>query len=268
MDFLTRVAVSSSIEHGSVIAGGNNSRNFYFLPEFTQLFQLKPSQLRQSRINFPWYGYCLSMNESFVQEIIMLTRKPIAYKSSIDNNVQNLFRWFLAAALVACVIGAVPVVRADTKPIADNVFIQDSFTNAQTEIEMSKVALEKSTNTRTKKLAKAIIKDNSAANAQLRALATTRRLTIPAQLDKDRQQQIEQLRNSSKENFDTVYRQHMQQTHVAAIELFDNVAKNPRADAELRVFASQCLPLFKKHQQMLEKIGGEPVKVAQRQPGA
>lgn len=197
----------------------------------------------------------------------MFTRQLTAYKFSIDNNVQNLFRWFLATALVACAIGAAPVVRADNKPVADNVFIQDSFTNAQTEIEMSRVALEKSANARTKKLAKAIIKDNNAANAQLLTLANTRRLTIPTQLDKDRQQQIELLRGSSKENFDTVYRQQIQQMHVAAIQLFDNVAKNPRADAELRVFASQRLPLFKKHQQMLEKIGAQPVKVAQRQPG-
>lgn len=197
----------------------------------------------------------------------MFNRQLIACKCSIDN-VQNLFRWFLAAALVACAISAVPVARADNKPVADNIFIQDSFTNAHTEIAMSQIALEKSTNARTKKLAKAIIKDNNAANAQLRTLANTRKLTIPTQLDKDRQQQVELLRNSSKENFDTVYRQQMQQTHVAAIQLFDNVAKNPRADAELRVFASQRLPLFKKHQQMLEKIGAEPVKVAQRQPDA
>jgi putative membrane protein len=203
-----------------------------------------------------------------VQEIIMLTHKLIAYKCSIGNNVQNLLRWFLAAALIACAIGAAPVVRADDKPITDNVFIQDSYTNAQTEIEMSRVALEKSANTRTKKLAKAIIKANSAANAQLRTLANTRKLTIPAQLDKDRQQQIEQLKISSRENFDSVYRQQMQQIHVAAIQLFDNVAKNPRADAELRVFASKRLPQFKKHQQMLEKIGGQPVVVTQRQPGA
>lgn len=197
----------------------------------------------------------------------MLTQKTISYELSPEDQRPYLLRWLLLAALLAIALGNAPLVRADNQPITDTMFIQDSFSAAQVEIEMSRVALAKSTNARTKKLAKAIIKENSAANDQLRILASSRKLTVPAQLDDDRRQQIEQLKSASKGNFDTAYRQQMQQTHVAAIELFDKVAKNPRADAELRVFASQRLPLFKKHQQMLEKIGGEPVKVTQRQPG-
>lgn len=173
--------------------------------------------------------------------------------------------WFLACALSAALLTGAQLAQAATKPITDDAFVRDSFSNAQVEIAMSKVALEKSANPSTKKLAKAIIKDQGSANEKLRALASTRRLTVPTELDKAQMQQLEQLKTSDKKSFDALYRQHLQQTHVESIQLFDQVAKNPRADAELRVFASQRLPLYKKQQQMLEKIAGDTTKSVQRQ---
>ena len=162
-------------------------------------------------------------------------------------------------------LGCIQLAHAADKSITDKSFVQDTFSNAQIEIAMSKVALEKSTNSNTKKLAKTIIKDNGSANEKLLALASTRKLTVPTQLDQEQMQQLEQLKSSDKKSFDILYSQHLQQTHVESIQLFDQVAKNPRADAELRVFASQRLPSYKKQQQMLEKIAGDSGKAAPRQ---
>lgn len=168
------------------------------------------------------------------------------------------YRWLrtlLLAALFA--LACVPFVHAD-QPMTDQEFVHNSFNNIQIESEMSRVALAKSTNARTKKLAKAIIKDNDAATAKLRSLAAPRRLDVPAQLDKSGQQQVAQLKNAAPKDFDALYRQQMAHAHGAAAQLFDKVAANPRADAEFRVFASQRLPQIKKQQQQLEKIAGEP----------
>lgn len=160
--------------------------------------------------------------------------------------------------------GSAHIAHAAPGTITDKDFVQEAFSNAQVEIELSRVAVEKGANARTKKLAKTIIKENSAANAQLRTLAATRKLELPAQLDKDQQQRVEQLKQSDRKAFDATYRKELEQMHVASIQLFDKVAKNPRSDAELRVFASQRLPLYKKQQEMLEKIGASAAKVAQR----
>jgi putative membrane protein len=181
------------------------------------------------------------------------------------NVLRSILATTLATALLA--LGSIQLAHAADKPVTDNVFVRDSFSNSQVEIALSQVALEKSANARTKKVAKTIIKDNGSANQKLRELASTRRLEIPTQLDKDQIQQVEQLKNSDRKNIDALYSRHMQQTLVESIQLFDQVAKNPRADAELRVFAAQRLPLFKKQQQMLQKIAGDAPKVAQRQAG-
>jgi putative membrane protein len=186
------------------------------------------------------------------------------FRQEFDARMQMLW-WFLACTLTAALLTGAQLTHAVDKPVTDDAFVRDSFSNAQVEIAMSKVALEKSTNPSTKKLAKKIIKEHGSANEKLRALASTRKLAIPTELDKAQMQQLEQLKTSDKKNFDALYRQHLQQTHVESIQLFDQVAKNPRADAELRVFASQRLPLYKKQQQMLEKIAGGTPKSAQRQ---
>jgi putative membrane protein len=179
----------------------------------------------------------------------------------------TVLRSSLTALLMTLVfaLGAAQLAHAAGKPLTDKEFVRDSFSNAQIEIAMSQVALEKSTSASTKKLAKTIIKENGAANEKLRALASTRRVDVPGQLSEGQLQQLQQLKNSDKKSFDALYSQHLQQTHVASIQLFDQVARNPRADAELRVFASQRLPAFKKQQQQLDKIAGNTGKAAQRQ---
>lgn len=199
---------------------------------------------------------------------------PSHPKSQLGRRIRRTFnarmhelRSLMTTAMMATLLalGAVQLAHAAEKPVTDNAFVQDSFSNAQAEIAMSKVALEKSSNASTKKLAKTIIKDNGSANEKLRSLASTRKLTVPTELDKAQLQQLEQLKNSDKKTFDALYSQHLQQMHVASIQLFDQVAKNPRADAELRVFASQRLPAIRKQQQMLEKIAGSSGKPVQRQ---
>lgn len=177
------------------------------------------------------------------------------------------YRWLWNLVLAAVVaLACTPFVHAD-QPMTDQEFVQNSFNNIQMESEMSRVALEKSTNARTKKLARTIIKDNDAATVKLRSLAAPRRLDVPAQLDKEGQQQVAQLKSAAPKDLDALYRQQMAQAHGAAAQLFDKVAANPRADAEFRVFASQRLPQIKKQQQQLEKIAGEPAtKTAKSTP--
>jgi putative membrane protein len=181
------------------------------------------------------------------------------YRSS-GRRLNLVRRWLIGCTLL--VIGSASTFAAE--PITDDVFIRDAFASAQTEISLSQLALQKSTNAGVKKFAKAIIKDHSAANDQLRTLAASRKLSVPTALSRDGQQQIENFKNIDTKGFDAAYREQIQQTHTSAIELFDQVAKNPRADAELRVFASKRLPLYKKHNQMIDKLNVAPVKIAQR----
>lgn len=174
---------------------------------------------------------------------------------------------FLAAAALSLALAAAtaPLAHAKNEPVTDRSFVQDTFSNSQIDTAISKVALQKSASQQTKKLAKAVIKENDTANVKLRELAAARKVDIPTALDKEQQQQLAQLQSSDPKTVDTLYRQHMQQTLTESQQLFDQVAKNPRADAELRVFASQRLPAIKKQQQMLDKMSASAPKVAQRQ---
>ena len=177
----------------------------------------------------------------------------------------NYFRSVRAVSFALLSILISPALHAAAnQPITDDEFVREAFAGAKSEIILSQIALDKSRNSGVKKIANTIIKDNNAANQQLRELADARRLEVPTALDKDDQQQIDRLRSVDKEGVDRAYREKIQQTHSVAMELFDRVAKNPRSDAEFRVFATKRLALYKKHSQMIDKLNLAPAKVAQR----
>jgi putative membrane protein len=161
-------------------------------------------------------------------------------------------------------LAAAQTIRAENAPITDDGFVRDAFLSNQTEIEISSIAVEKSHNAGVKKLAKAIIKDYTTANAELRSLAAPKRLEVPALLDSSHKAQVEQLKSIDNQAFDTRYRAQIQQHHDAAIAMYDRIAKNPRSDAELRVYASKMLPVLQKYQKAVVKMSGAPIAVANR----
>jgi len=187
----------------------------------------------------------------------------LSFRRAISSR-SNWISGLAFSSVLLCAALSAPLHAADKQPITDDIFLREAFVSARTEIILSKIALEKSRNSGVKKIAKVIIADNSAANDQLRVLAAARKLGVPILLDKDDQQQIEQLKNSDKESLDTTYRGNIQRTHDIAMELFDRIAKNPRADAEFRVFATQRLTLYKKHSQMIAKLNLTPGKAPQQ----
>jgi putative membrane protein len=186
----------------------------------------------------------------------------IAKKISIDTS--NIMVVVFAALLAVAAIVAAPVARADNAPITDDGFVRDAFLSNQTEIEISQVVLAKSHNAKVKKLAKGMIKDYTQANTQLRTLAAGKNLAVPTLLDNSHKTQVEQFKNVDNEQLDASYRTQIQQHHDAAIALYDRVAKNPRSDAELRVFAFKMLPVLHKYQQAVAQLNTAPIAVASR----
>jgi putative membrane protein len=173
--------------------------------------------------------------------------------------VRNAIFFILSVMLIEFTAYTASAVDA---PLTDDGFVRDAILSNQTDIEISKVMMERSKNTSLKKLAKTIIKDQDAANTQLRSLAAAKNLPIPPALNDYRRQQVDKFKSSGAAALEASYREQIQQCHSAAIVLYERVAKNPRSDAELRVFAFKMLPILRKHQQAIAKAGGSPIAVA------
>lgn len=132
--------------------------------------------------------------------------------------------------------------------LTDRSFVEKAATGGLAEVEISKLAVEKSTNKKIKKFAATMVKDHEQTNIKLKQIATTNRLPMPGALSGDQQKLLTELRSLSGDNFDHSYVDIMKKDHDTTVGLFDNAAGEATLSPELRVFANQALPMLRGHQ--------------------
>lgn len=146
-----------------------------------------------------------------------------------------------AAALIASMAtsGAFAATSADD-------FVEDASAKGVAEVEAGKLAEEKGTAADVKAFAAMMIKDHTAANGKLKALADKKQLKVStdAQLLDKAKSMILELRSAK--SFDQAYANNQVKAHEATIEIFEDEVKNGD-DADLKGFATATLPTLKAH---------------------
>src|SRR5688500_18752963 len=72
---------------------------------------------------------------------------------------------------------------AASAPAGDQGFAQNAALGGLAEVELSQLAITKATNTEVKQFAQMMVADHSAANSELKTLATAKGLVLPTELD-------------------------------------------------------------------------------------
>jgi putative membrane protein len=113
------------------------------------------------------------------------------------------------------------------------VFVKTAAQDGMTEVELGKLAMDKSNNTAVKRFAQKMVQDHGAANAELSRIAKGKSLKVPAGLDEEHQGMVKKLAAKSGAAFDAYYAKHMAMDHTQAIALFQSEAKSsdPELDA-------------------------------------
>ena len=148
--------------------------------------------------------------------------------------------------------GLLRAVAGPTRPAlppaaaADAEFLMNAAMTGAADIQISQLALQKTTNERVKALAARIETGHQQASAELTALARRSGTTVSAQVDPAHQAARDRLERLSGTSFDRAYAQQMIADHEAAIALFTTHAKTG-VDAEVRAFAAQHLPALRAH---------------------
>lgn len=125
-----------------------------------------------------------------------------------------------------------------------------------TEIELSKVAQDKATSQRLKDFAGMMVTDHTKAGDQLKQLAATKNITLPANLDGKSQDMLDKLNKKSGKDFDKAYTDDMLDGHKDAVDAFQKGSNNLQ-DADLKSFATQTLPTIQMHQDSIKAIAGK-----------
>ncbi|WP_296257218.1 MULTISPECIES: DUF4142 domain-containing protein [unclassified Pseudomonas] len=125
-------------------------------------------------------------------------------------------------------------------------FVEDASAKGVAEVEAGKLAQEKGTAADVKSFADMMVKDHTAANNKLEAIANEKKLKVSdsAQLLDKTKAMILELRSAK--SFDQAYANNQVKAHEATIALFKDEADNGK-DADLKAFAKETLPKLEKH---------------------
>lgn len=147
----------------------------------------------------------------------------------------------IALALFAATgLAAAAVDKADQK------FMETAAAGGMLEVEWGKLAQSKSQDAQVKDFGSMLVKDHSAAGDELKSLAGSKGVSLPASLPKDEQKKLDKLDKSK--NFDKDFVKDNVSAHKKVIKAFEKESKSGK-DADVKAFATKTLPTLQAHLQ-------------------
>ena len=136
-------------------------------------------------------------------------------------------------------------------PGGEERFMKEAASGGLMEVELGKFAAEKGSHQRVKEFGKRMQADHSKANAQLKKIASSKDVDLPTQPSGEHKSTMDKLTKLSGAEFDREYMEAMVDDHKEDIEKFQTQAEKGK-DPELKKFASETLPILKKHLELAQ----------------
>ncbi len=124
------------------------------------------------------------------------------------------------------------------------------------EIRLGQIAKQKAQASDVKDFATMIVTDHTKSDDELKAIASTKNLAVPAELPADKQQIVDRLSGLSGREFDREYMAAMVEDHEKAIEMFQQASNATDLDPELKTFVANSLPTLQEHLARAQTIAG------------
>lgn len=128
----------------------------------------------------------------------------------------------------------------------DNQFVMKAASGGMMEVELGRLAQEKGSSPRVKEFGAMMVTDHSKANDELKALAQSKGVTLPATMKDEHQKHVKEMGEKSGKDFDKAYMKMMVEDHKEDIDDFEKCSKNGK-DADVKAFATKTLPVLQKH---------------------
>lgn len=145
--------------------------------------------------------------------------------------------------------------RAEIRTV--EAFIQQAAASDMFEIQSSRLAMDRSQKQRLRDFAKEMAGDHARTTGELRdpmqRQASLRGVRMPGGLDQQRQRRLDQLKDASGAELDSLYAQQQVQAHLLAVDPFRNHAQ-AGDDAQFKQSASAALPVLQQHLQKAQAL--------------
>lgn len=136
----------------------------------------------------------------------------------------------------------------------DERFLRKAGESGILEMQASELAIQKSKHPEVRQYAEMMIKDHTAVDKELKALAKEKGFQLPIELEGSKQRLMENLRQLEGAGFDEEYADEVAvDAHEDAVELFEDAAEDAD-DADIKAFAAKHLPALQKHLEMGEAL--------------
>lgn len=135
----------------------------------------------------------------------------------------------------------------------DAKFAVKAASGGMAEVELGKLAQQKAASQAVKDFGAMMVKDHSAANDELTALAKSKHITLPQQLDDKSAKLKAELSAKNGKDFDKAYADAMVKDHEEDTTEFARAIKVVKYP-EMAAFAKKTLPVLKMHLSAAEKV--------------
>jgi putative membrane protein len=140
--------------------------------------------------------------------------------------------------------------NSNTAVVQDN-FWTKAAQGGMAEVELAKLALQKSQNADVKKFAQTMVTDHTKANEELKTLAAKKSVVLPTDIG-GHKSTLDDLSKLSGADFDKAYVKAMVEDHEEDVDLFEDNTGN--SDADIKAFTTKTLPTLKSHLEMIKGI--------------
>jgi putative membrane protein len=155
--------------------------------------------------------------------------------------------------------GPAPTTRAQattgerrTPAPATTAFLKEAADGGMAEVELAQLAQQKASSQQVKDLAKKIESDHTSANTELKSLAQSKSVTLPADISAAHKATKARLSKLAGASFDKAYTAEMVKDHQKDIAAFKK--QQASTDADVKQFVTKTLPTLEQHLQMAQAI--------------
>lgn len=133
------------------------------------------------------------------------------------------------------------------KPVDKEVgdFAVEAANGGMTEVAASQLAQQKATDSRVKSFADMMVEEHTKVNNDLKSVAASKNITLPAGISNDAQKDIDDLAKKEGKDFDKAYMKMMVNDHEKTIKLLKKGLE--MKDPDISTFSSRTMPAVQKH---------------------
>lgn len=121
------------------------------------------------------------------------------------------------------------------------------------EVQLGEYASKNATDKSVKDFGAMLAKDHSKANDELKSMASSKNIALPATVGQDKTDMMTDMMKKTGKDFDKDYMNKMVSVHKDDIDMFQKAADDSK-DNDIKAFAAKTLPTLKKHLNDAEAI--------------